>query len=123
MSISDYLENKLLDEVLRGTAYSGGTIWVSLHDADPGEDGSNEISGGSYARQTGTFSAASGGTGTSATAVSFAGMPSGTVSHLGLWDTNAAGNFLWGGSLVAAKNTNAGDTFQVNAGDLDVALD
>jgi hypothetical protein len=123
MSISDYLENKILDKVLRGDDFTGGTTWVSLHDADPGEDGSNEISGGSYARQSGTFSAATGGTGTSANNIVYSDMPSGTVSHVGLWDTDSGGNFWWGGSLVASKNTNEGDTFQINSGDLDVALD
>ena len=123
MSIGNDLENKLLDKTLRGTDFTGGTIWVSLHDADPGETGANEITGGSYARQSGTFSAASLGTGTSSANIVYTSMPSGTVSHVGLWDTNAAGNFWWGGALTASKNTNEGDTFQINSGDLDVALD
>ena len=123
MSIGDFLENKMLDKTLRGDDYTGGTIFVSLHDGDPGEDGSSEISGGSYARQTGTFAAASEGTGTSAANIVFADMPSGTVDYVGLWNTGTVGDFFWGGALTASKNTNEGDTFQINAGSLDVALD
>ena len=123
MSISDFHENKLIDKTLRGTDFTGGVIWVSLHDGDPGEDGINEISGGSYARQTGTFAASSEGTGTSSANIVFTSMPSGTVDYVGLWNTGTVGDFLWGGALTASKNTNEGDTFQINAGSLDVAID
>jgi len=123
MSISAYLENKILDKVLRNTDFSVSAVYVSLHDDDPGETGENEASGASYARQAVTFAAASDGTSTSDTVVEFSDMPAGTWTHVGLWDAASDGNFLWGGPLTEPKATNAGDAFRIPAGSLTVALD
>ncbi|HHB12213.1 MAG TPA: hypothetical protein ENK62_03325 [Chromatiales bacterium] len=123
MSISDYLENKILDKVLSATDFTVTTVYVSLHTADPGETGGNEVSGGSYARQSASFGSASAGTASNSATLSFTDMPAATITHVGLWDASTAGNFLWGGALTASKTTNAGDTFQIAAGDLDVSLD
>ncbi len=50
---SNYLENKVLDHVLRNTSYtSPTTVYVGLYTSDPTDAGSGtEVSGGSYARQ------------------------------------------------------------------------
>ena len=50
-------------------------------------------------------------------------MPACTVQYVGVWDAESSGNFLWGGQLTASKTLNAGDTFQINSGSLDVTLD
>lgn len=74
-----------------------GSLKVSLHTADPGTTGASEVSGGSYAKQTGTFSA-----GALSSAVNFTGMPSGISGNLwvGVW--NSAGTtFLWGAPTAA----------------------
>jgi hypothetical protein len=42
---------------------------------------------------------------------------------VGVWDAESAGNFLWGGALTASQQVNAGNTFKINAGSLDVSLD
>ena len=123
MSISAYLENKILDKVLRNTDFSVSAVYVSLHDDDPGETGANEASGASYARQAVTFAAASDGTSTSDTVVEFSDMPAGTWTHVGLWDAASGGNFLWGGPLTEPKATNEGDVFRIPAGSLTVELD
>ena len=40
MSISNYLEDKLLDQILRNTTFPAiSAVWGSLHTADPGEAG------------------------------------------------------------------------------------
>lgn len=124
MSLSDFAENELLDALLNNGSFAGGaTVYVSLHTADPGEDGASEVSGGSYARQaSGGFAAAAGGTTDNDAAINFTSMPAETVTHVGIWSAVSAGNFYVGGSLAASKTTNAGDTFQLGAGDLDVTL-
>jgi len=50
---SNYLENKVLDHVLRNVSYSSPTtVYVGLYTSDPTDAGSGtEVSGGSYARQ------------------------------------------------------------------------
>jgi len=123
MSISDYLENELLDAVYNADAFSVTTPYVSLHTADPGETGASEVTGGSYARQAGSFGVASGGAVSNDALIEFTDMPACTVTHVGVWDAATAGNFLWGGALAASKTVNAGDTFQIPVGDLDVTLD
>ena len=124
MSLSDFAENELLDALLNNGSFAGGaTVYVSLHTADPGEAGANEVAGGSYARQaSGGFAAAAGGTTDNDAIIDFTLMPAETMTHVGIWDAVTAGNFLIGGALAANKTTNAGDTFRIAAGDLDVTL-
>ena len=124
MSIGNYLELELLDQVFRNAAAPAiATTYISLHTGDPGETGANELTGGSYARQAGAFSVAAAGATSNTGDIDFTGMPSATLTHVGVWDATAAGNFLWGGALTASKATNSGDTFRIATGDLDVTLD
>jgi hypothetical protein len=124
MSISDYYENKILDHMLRGTAFTPpSTVYVSLHTADPGETGTNELTGGGYSRKPVTFNAPSEGSMTNSADIDFPNMPAATITHVGLWDAASAGNCLWTGALPAPKTTNAGDTFRIPAGQLTVSLD
>jgi hypothetical protein len=124
MSISDYYENKILDHMLRGTAFTPpSTVYVSLHTADPGETGANELTGGGYSRKPVTFNAPSGGSMTNSADIDFPNMPAATITHVALWDAASAGNCLWTGALTAPKTTNAGDTFRIPAGQLTVSLD
>jgi hypothetical protein len=100
--LSAYLRTALLDEVLRATDFvAPTTVYLALHTGDPGITGANEVTGGSYARQTITF-AADGGTGTSLNTgtTDFASMPAvpapGVVAF-SLWDDPTAGHCLWTG--------------------------
>jgi hypothetical protein len=124
MSISNYLEENLLKEVFNATGFAAvGTVYGSLHTADPGETGTAEVTGGTYARQVAAFTTASGGTCSNSGTLSWTNMPAGTVVGVGLWDALTTGNFLWGGTLTANKTTNLGDTFQIAPNDLDITLD
>lgn len=124
MSLSNYLENKLGD-TLRNTSFTVAQAYASLHSADPGETGASEISGGAgpYIRKAVTLSAFSSGASSNSAQLEWTGMPAVTLTHVGLWDAESAGNFLWGGALAASKIINAGDTFQIPIGDLDLSLD
>lgn len=118
---SNYAENKVLDHALVNTAWTQPTsLQLSLHTADPGEDGSSsEVTGGSYARQTITFGAASGGVSSMSNSPSFTNMPSCTVSHVAIWDNLS--NCLFKGALSASKTVNSGDTY--NQSTLTITLD
>ena len=52
-AMSNYLENKVLDYVLRDQAdWAPTAVYLALHTADPTDAGTGaECSGGSYARQ------------------------------------------------------------------------
>lgn len=106
MALSSALFDVMLD--------AGGAVAtrVSLHTADPGVGGSSEVSGGSYARQTVTWSAASGGTLTNASSVEF-DVPGGvTVTHVGLW--NSAGTTFYGGiELSSPESFGAAGTYEL----------
>jgi hypothetical protein len=124
MSISNFLENELLDTALATGAYSTANVYVSVHTADPGETGASEVTGGGYGRQgPTTFSAAASGTTSNTAQIDFTNIPAVTATHIGLWDAATAGNFLWGGALTSSKTLNGGDTFRIAATDLDVSLD
>lgn len=133
-AFSNYLENELLDHVLRGaTAGTGYTqpaqVFVALFTntatAAELEGGTitNEVTGGGYGRQTVTFDAPAGGATANSAAVSFTDMPAVTVAYAAVMDANTAGNVLFYGALTANKTLNAGDTFTINTGDLDITLD
>jgi hypothetical protein len=130
MSISNYLEAKILDHVLRGATapYTAPTtIYHALHTDDPTDTGGNSTevtnSGGSaYARQTITFSAATGGTILASAAVEFANMPALTVSHVALWDSlSGSTNLLWSGALATPRQVALGDSLRVTS--LTITLD
>ena len=124
MTISNYAENKILDAIFNATSFGlAGDPYVSLHTADPGETGANEVTGGSYARVQAGFDAAASGATSNTGAIAFTGMPACTVTHVAIWDAGAAGNCLWSGALDASKVVNAGDTSNIAAGALDVTPD
>ena len=92
--LSDFAENELLDALVGNGTYNNAAPHLSLHDGLPGETGANEIVGGSYARQPTAFGAASGGVATNSAQEEFTDMPAVTITHAGLWDALAAGNFM-----------------------------
>jgi hypothetical protein len=123
MGYSTYLDNKVIDKIFKNTDFTVAAVYISLHTADPGDDGSNEVAVGTsgYARQVGTFSSAATSASENSAAVLFTNLPAGTVSYAGVWDapTGTASNFLMGAALATAKVVNVGDSFQFNIGDID----
>lgn len=70
------------------------TVYVSLHDADPGQTGSNEL-GASVGRKEVTLESATGGSrAASPSQVTFDLSAGTTVEFVGLWDAETGGNFL-----------------------------
>ena len=119
MSLSDYLKIQVLDWILR----SGNDPYVSIHTGDPGGTGENEIAGNSYVRRQVSFTEPENGGCETTSPIIYRLMPATTITHIGLWDTEIGGNFLWGGQLVSAKMINEHDTFRVPAGSLRVSLE
>lgn len=126
MSFSNYLENKVLDHVFGGTAYTApATLYVGLFTTDPGEAGSGtEVSGGSYARQTITFTV-TGNQASSSAAVEFptASASWGTITYAAIYDAVSGGNLLASGALTTSKTIDSGDVFRIPTGDFDIDLD
>lgn len=126
MSFSNYLENKVLLHVFGATAYTApATLYVGLFTSDPGEAGTgSEVSGGSYARQTVTFTVTDNlASNTAAVEFPTATASWGTITYAAVYDAATGGNLLGSGGLATAKTIDSGDVFRIPAGDLDITLD
>ena len=125
---SDYLEDKVLDHVFGGVAYTApSTLYVALYTVAPTDTGGGtEVSGGAYARQTATFtvSGTNPTTATNSAAVEYptATADYGTVVAVGILDASSAGNLLAYANLTTSKTVSSGDVFRFDAGDLDITL-
>jgi hypothetical protein len=128
-AMTDYLENKIIDWLFRGQAFTPpATIYVSLHTAACSDSSTGtEVSGGSYARVAvtsalanwaGTQAAASttastgtGGTTSNNAAVTFPAPTAnwGSITHFGLFDASTSGNQLACAALTVSKTVNNGD--------------
>ena len=128
-AMTDYLENKLIDQMFRAQAYTfPSTLYVGLLTAAPSDStAGTEVSGGSYARvavtnslanwagtqSAGSTAASSGTSGTTSNnnAITFPAPTAnwGSVSHFAIYDASSAGNMLIWGALTASKTVNNGD--------------
>lgn len=142
-SFTDYLENKLVDHLFRGTAFTApATLYVSLHTAACSDSSTGtEVSGGSYARvavtsgttnwantqNSGTgVSSGTNGTTQNLTTITFPSPTGnwGTVTHFGIFDASSAGNMLICQALAASKTINNGDAApSFGAGSLTIQVD
>jgi hypothetical protein len=124
-NLTNYLENKLIDHFLGTTTYTKpSAVYVGLFTVSPGEaGGGTEVTGGSYARQAATFTAASSGATSNDTNIDFTGMPAATTVAIGIFDNITSGNMLLYGTLTVNKTTDAGDTLRIATGDLDISID
>lgn len=115
MPLNDTAKNAMLDHL------STLAVYVSLHTADPGATGLNEVTGGSpaYARKSITWNAAATGNLDSSNQPVLDVPASTTVTHLGFWSAATAGTFY--GSSDITDETFAGQgTYTVT--DADISL-
>ena len=93
------------------TAYGSNSTFISLHTASPGTTGTNEATGGSYARVATTWGAASAGaiTGSQVTINAAAG----TYTHVGLWTLGTGGVFQDSYALPTAVVLSVAGTIKV----------
>lgn len=117
-SFSDYLEDKVLKHVFTNTAYTApSTLYVGLYTVAPTDaGGGTEVSGGSYARQTGTFTV-SGSNPTQAANSAAVEFPTatanwGTIVAAAVFDASTSGNMLAWADLTANKTISSGDVFR-----------
>lgn len=141
-AMSDFLENKLVDQLFRGqSAPTTTTLHIGLLTAAPNDaGGGTEVSGNGYARvavtsslanwagtQSAGSTAASSGTGgvtSNNNAITFASATGswGTVTHFGIYDASTGGNLLFWGALAVAKPVTQNDVMSFPAGSLSVTF-
>ena len=112
---------------------TAGSLYVSLHTADPGEAGdqtTNETAYTDYARvavaRSGAGWTVSGNTVSNAALVQFpqCGVTGATLTHFGVGtDSSGAGKLLYSGALSSSLAVSSGIQPQFSSGDLDVTED
>jgi hypothetical protein len=146
MSATNAFETDLLELIFNNTdianigdaaglqnSATAGSLYVSLHTADPGETGdqtTNEATYISYARvavaRSGAGWTVSGNNVSNAAAVTFPAATGGseTITHFGIGtDSSGAGNLLFKGALSASLAVSSGITPSFAIGELDVNVD
>ncbi len=135
MGTTNYLGNALLNEIFRATDFSPpSTVYISLHTADPGDSGANEVTLAAWPAYT-REDAAQGGAATAAwnapTTKQISnlielpypvmdGAGTVTVTHYGIWDAATGGNCLHYGAFDEAKTIGTLDEYVIKIGQIDV---
>ncbi|EBQ8762740.1 hypothetical protein BKM35_22155 [Salmonella enterica] len=135
-SASNYTELNIINAMLRGIAYPMPTnTWVSLHTADPGEDGANEVSTTdwpSYKRicaeltgaiGTGWIEPVDGVTKNSNQLIfpTHNGAVATTVTHFAVYDAETGGNMLVYAPLTATRSVAPDDVFLFDTNAINIA--
>lgn len=92
---------------------------VSLHTADPGTTGLNEVAGGAYADQAITWNAAAAGSLDSSNTPVFDVPAATTITHFGIWNTGKT-VFYGGAALSASETFTDAGTYTLTDADLDL---
>ncbi|MBV6360447.1 hypothetical protein R2325_16465 [Mycobacteroides chelonae] len=84
--------------------------WVSVHSTAAGTSGTNEATGGSYARQQSTFAtgAMSGGYWVRTGSAVNVPVAAGTYAEAGLWSASSTGTFVGSDAFVGGSVTVSG---------------
>lgn len=119
-----YLENALIDHVLRNTSMvSPVAVYIGLFTVAPtAAGGGTEVSGGGYIRQGMTFGSPANGVTSNADDVNFptASALWGNITDFGIFDAESAGNLLYFGSLLNPRIVLSGDTVKIPAGQVTI---
>jgi hypothetical protein len=120
MSFSAYSANRILD----GDTIDHSALWVQVHTARPGPNGTTAVSTASPTRVSATFGVA-GAVLTNTTGVDLASDGSGvnTIRFCSLWDAESGGNCIYtNGAVAPALTFTAGDEVSIGVGALVVTL-
>lgn len=135
-SASNYTETNIINAMFRGVAYPLPTnTWISLHTADPGEDGANEVTTAewpSYKRicaelsgaiGTGWISPVDGVTKNSNQLIfpTHDGATPTVVTHFAVYDAAAGGNMLVYAALSATRSVAPEDVFLFDTNSINIS--
>lgn len=130
ISMTHYLAQALLNEVLRATNYAApATVYVALFTAAPTDSGGGtEVAGGAYVREAVTFGAPT-NSGTGDQCVNSADVvwpvatgSYGTVVAIALFDASSAGNMLLYATITGVL-ISVGQQAKIPTGQLTVLFD
>lgn len=132
-NLTDTAENLALNFLFNAVTATRPTtppkcrLMASPFNATDSAAGTEITAGGGYtaggaAVTFGTAGAVTAGLIENSTAVTWTNMPATTITGIEIWDTSGSPIRLAYGTLTANKTTNAGDTFTIAIGDIDITL-
>jgi len=123
-NLPDQIENQLLDALVGAASYTVTTpIKLALVTANGSDSAAGtEVTGGSYARQTIAWTAASSGEIHNSAVINFTDMPAATVVGIEVYDSAGTPKRLAYGALTSSKTTASGDTLQFAISSISLTL-
>lgn len=100
------------------TGFTGSATYVSLHTADPSTNGANEVTGGSYSRESAAWGSPADGAVSNGSSIVFDVPGSTTITHLGYWSASTSGTFYGSRALDANQTYATAGTYTISAGNL-----
>lgn len=100
------------------TGFTSSATYVSLHTADPSTNGANEVTGGSYSRESAAWGSPSNGAVSNGSSIVFDVPGSTTITHLGYWSASTSGTFYGSRALDANQTYATAGTYTISAGNL-----
>lgn len=99
------------------------TPFLALYTASPTvSGGGTEVTGGSYARKAITFGAITSGSMNNNASISYAGLPTSTITHYGILNAATGGTLKVYGALNSPASVVTGDQLQFPASSITINL-
>ena len=122
-TVSDAVKNQMLDALCRNVAFQITGLYVQLHTGAPGSAGTSNVASNTTRKQATFGTGAASGAIANTVAVEWDDVPATeTYTHASLWSASTGGTFVGSDDLSAPAEMNAGDTFRIPAGDIDITL-
>lgn len=123
LAMSDYLENKVIDHMLRAQAHTPtANVYLAVCSSATSDTAlGTEATGSGYARPAITFGAPVLGVASNSVAASST-FPAGTWTHVAVMSAVTGGNILFHGPLTTTRLTTVGQTVVFSAGDIVVGF-
>lgn len=114
------LSNAGKDALLEGLA--SVAVYASLHTGDPSTTGANELTGGTYSRESISWGGASAGTVLNDANVVFDVPAAATISYVGYWSAATSGTFYGARLLDEAQTFATAGTYTIAVGNLSESI-
>lgn len=123
LAMSDYLENLVINHMLRAQAHTpSANVYLAVCSTPTSDTAlGTEATGSGYARQAIVFGTPSLGV-SSNSAIASTTFPVGTWTHAAIMTAVTGGNILFHGPLTTSRTTTAGQTVQFSVGEIDVGF-
>jgi len=100
------------------SGFTGTATYVSLHTDDPSTNGANEVTGGTYARQSAAWGSPSNGAVSNASNIVLNVPASTTIKFIGYWSASSGGTFYGSRALDTNQTFATAGTYTVSSGNL-----